>query len=238
MSNAQIPVSFWFISIFILVVIVGVVLYVTAPSDVPLNSTLNSSNVSLFRVFVSSNFPVDYSLVNTSGVVVASGLLRDGVLDSVYDVPNGSLLNLSGWGSSYYWNMSLCNVSVDDTRCSISVSRKAFDYSLVLYPDSFSVNFASGVLQSPIACFAWSFGLDNILMDFPSTPIPGVLYRRVDACYQLPDVSSSQSFRFYPRFNKLYLDVPVSLSVFVYDYEKDGFDNVGLRNSSITIQNR
>lgn len=233
--KAQIPVAFWLILIFILVVVVGVVLYVTAPDTVPVNSTVNASNVSLFRVFVSSNFPVDYSLVNVSGGLVASGVLRSGVLDSVYDVPNGSLLNLSGWGSSYYWNSSLCNVSVDDTRCSIAVHRKALDYSLVLYPDSFALNFDSGVLQSPIVCFAWSFGMDNVLMDFPSTTVPSVLFRRVDACFQLPDVVVSRSFRFYPRFNSLYLSTPVDLRIFVYDFEREGFLNVGLRNASIVL---
>lgn len=234
--RGQLSVWFWLILTFVLVAVVGVILYVNAPPVVPVVLS-NVSSVSLFSVFVSSNFPVNYSLSNASGFLV-SGVLRDGVMDSVYDVPNGSLLNLSGWGSLYYLNSSVCNVSVMDVVCRVDVFFKASDFVVVLYPDYLSINFVSGVVQSPIVCFAWSFGVDNVLMDFPIVDVPLVLYRSVDACYQLPSVVTSESFPFDVHFNALYPYTPVNLSVFVLDYEVPGFGGIGLRNASIIVQNR
>jgi len=227
--RAQLSMSFWFVLTLLLVLVVAVIFFVNAP-DVPV-ATNSSVNVSAVDVFLQSNGDVSYN-VFFNGSRVSHGRMVFGKLEFVGQFFPFSVLNISGGSDSFYFNSSSCVVQNVSSICVLSLDRKASNYSVSLSDKGLSFVVPFGVVQSPTACFSWVYGVDNVLMDFPSAPKPNSLKYVVDSCFLLPSIDSDYFFDVDYHYNSFISGAPRSVSVYVSDFEVDGFLNIGLRNAS------
>lgn len=217
----------------LLALVVFVVFQVySKPEPVLVNS---SYNFSYFNVFLSSNAlsRVDY-VVDVNGSVSRAFLLP-GTDDRLSGVRENSTVLLSVFSSEYYFNSSSCFIVSNNSKCRVFVDRKALEFVPVLRRDSLLFVNVSGVVQSPLVCFAFSNSvLDvrlsrGVLVDKPSD-----LSRFYDLCYRLDSVYSDSIFSITMYSNPVVSSVQ-NVSVLVRDFERVGFGNIGDRVAYYTV---
>lgn len=230
--RGELGVVLLFFVLFVLV-LGGVLLYIySIPEPVPVPVV---SNVSLVGGFVDSNALSDVDFVLSNGsVVVLRGVFHPGVFEEFRGVPEGSVLSLSASGRDYYFNSSLCNISLG-VHCFVGLSRKASSYSLVVFDGFLAFRNVSGLVQFPLVCWAFGSGVSNVLMDLPLVPVPSRYRDLWDVCFQSEDVFFDVDVPFVVHRNP-FVDGDTVLSVFVSDFERDGYSGIGVRNASRIVK--
>lgn len=238
-KKGQVSPIIWLLIGLLIVAVIVIVLYVSDDKPIPSNNSSNiTQNISYFTFYVESNNldVVNYQLSNDSNILMSGQLFPNIVEECRVTVPNASILNLSVWSDKYYFNSSLCNISVNASHCVTNVYLKAYDYSFSVNSSSIVFNVFNGsIVQRPLFCFFWEFNVLNVVVPFPRVPIPSDLVNKVSICYQGDDVMNYTLIPLDVRFRATSNDSG-NLFVYIKDYESNGLNNIGLRYAGVIVQ--
>lgn len=228
------------LSVILIVIVIVVVLYVYSKPDNRMLINV-SENISYYDIYVASNAltPINYVLSNDTTVLIRGTLHDPLIVEEFKHIEANSSLTLSGWGVDYYFNSTVCNVAVNNTRCFLGVDRKALGYALSLessYTLFVSVSNVSGKIQDPLLCFSWKTNVADVWTNFKSVPVPSVMRFLVDKCYETGDIYTNAFIPFEVHRNFAF-NTSMPLAAFMIDKEAPGHDDgiIGMRNASIVI---
>lgn len=231
----------WILVLFLVVVLLVVVLVVVnivakEPEPVDGNVTLNKTYYHNILLRTNSLGSVRYRLTNGSSTLVEGWIPSGSVETYMGNIEANQSVFFYAWSRDYYYGMRNCTISFEGYYCQLNLSKKASEYLLLLDENNLVVDTQGlGLVQRPVFCWRESRSVRNVLMSLPSASKPSGWEKLVDFCYQADDVSGRKVFPITVRKNGFYEGEPLDLSVFVFDYEKVGYDPIGVRNTSIMI---
>jgi len=212
-------------------VLVGALVIVSnivSPDPVPVVVNESNRTIVIYSVILESNGDdIDYILRNESNLLLR-GKMRRGGMERYDAIPANASLTLEGYGAGYYWNITICNASVNLTRCAVMLDVKANDYRVFLGLDSISVNASGGVVREPLICYRWGSSVMNVRMDLNESDIPIEWKDRLDKCFSAESVHGLMNFPVEIVRNP-HREVSAPLSLVVMDRERMGYAPIGVR---------